>query len=85
MYSSLIYIVLCISQALQSPGQTVKDCLILVPLGNFFLKILGTEFPGTFYSDRFYTFTTFKTPIIMSCNEYLQIYRENIDLSMKNM
>ena len=46
MYSSLIYIVLCISQALPSPGQIVKDCQILVPLGTFFCQILGAVFAG---------------------------------------
>ena len=129
MYPSLIYIVLCISQALLSPGQIVKNCQILAPWANSFCQILGAWFPwdhfilinftlsallspgkivkncqilaplgkfflshprglvslGPLYSDKFYTFTIFKIPIINSRIEYLQIYKENIDLSMKSM
>ena len=66
-------------------GQIFKTCQIPAPQGKFFWSNpRGPGFPGTLHFKTFSIFfTIFKTSIINLSIEYLQIRRENIDLSMK--
>ena len=79
---------LCISQfeALPSPGRLLKNSQILAPRTNFQCQIPGRRaLLGPLILVNFILFKIFKTSVINLPIEYLQIRRENTDLSIKNM